>query len=85
MCVCICVVWDYNTGRVGAPLVCSEITLKDWEEGEFGCNEVLLLLLFVKSSSELLQVIRYVEVIPLSFLLQAAITAQTNQTHEERF
>uniref|UniRef100_A0A8D0AKP6 long-chain-fatty-acid--CoA ligase n=1 Tax=Sander lucioperca TaxID=283035 RepID=A0A8D0AKP6_SANLU len=25
--------WDYSTGRVGAPLVCSEITLKDWEEG----------------------------------------------------
>ncbi|XP_023820788.1 long-chain-fatty-acid--CoA ligase 3 [Oryzias latipes] len=28
-------VWDYNTGRVGAPLVCSEITLKDWEEGGY--------------------------------------------------
>ncbi|XP_013878710.1 long-chain-fatty-acid--CoA ligase 3b [Austrofundulus limnaeus] len=28
-------VWDYSTGRVGAPLVCSEITLKDWEEGSY--------------------------------------------------
>ncbi|RVE61850.1 hypothetical protein OJAV_G00174530 [Oryzias javanicus] len=28
-------IWDYNTGRVGAPLVCSEITLKDWEEGGY--------------------------------------------------
>lgn len=27
-------VWDYSTGRVGAPLVCSEFRLKDWEEGE---------------------------------------------------
>lgn len=26
-------VWDYNTGRVGAPLVCCEIKLKNWEEG----------------------------------------------------
>ncbi|KAM9349239.1 long-chain-fatty-acid--CoA ligase 3b [Symphorus nematophorus] len=26
---------DYSTGRVGAPLVCSEITLKDWEEGGY--------------------------------------------------
>ncbi|KAF6361006.1 acyl-CoA synthetase long chain family member 3 [Rhinolophus ferrumequinum] len=25
-------VWDYNTGRVGAPLVCCEIKLKNWEE-----------------------------------------------------
>uniref|UniRef100_A0A674B0C1 long-chain-fatty-acid--CoA ligase n=1 Tax=Salmo trutta TaxID=8032 RepID=A0A674B0C1_SALTR len=27
--------WDYSTGRVGAPLICSEITLKDWEEGGY--------------------------------------------------
>uniref|UniRef100_A0A8C5DTI3 long-chain-fatty-acid--CoA ligase n=1 Tax=Gouania willdenowi TaxID=441366 RepID=A0A8C5DTI3_GOUWI len=27
--------WDYSTGRVGAPLVCSEITLKDWVEGGY--------------------------------------------------
>ncbi|KAJ8011905.1 hypothetical protein DPEC_G00063170 [Dallia pectoralis] len=27
--------WDYSTGRVGAPLVCSEITLKSWEEGGY--------------------------------------------------
>ncbi|KAF0871833.1 ACSL3 ligase, partial [Crocuta crocuta] len=28
-------VWDYNTGRVGAPLVCCEIKLKNWEEGKY--------------------------------------------------
>ncbi|XP_006012761.1 long-chain-fatty-acid--CoA ligase 3a [Latimeria chalumnae] len=28
-------VWDYSTGRVGAPLVCCEIKLKDWEEGGY--------------------------------------------------
>uniref|UniRef100_A0AAQ4QBT1 long-chain-fatty-acid--CoA ligase n=1 Tax=Gasterosteus aculeatus aculeatus TaxID=481459 RepID=A0AAQ4QBT1_GASAC len=28
-------IWDYSTGRVGAPLICSEITLKDWEEGGY--------------------------------------------------
>ncbi|XP_035241867.1 long-chain-fatty-acid--CoA ligase 3a [Anguilla anguilla] len=27
--------WDYSTGRVGAPLVCSEIALRDWEEGGY--------------------------------------------------
>ncbi|XP_076150609.1 long-chain-fatty-acid--CoA ligase 3b [Alosa pseudoharengus] len=26
---------DFSTGRVGAPLVCSEIKLKDWEEGGY--------------------------------------------------
>uniref|UniRef100_A0A8C5PIC2 long-chain-fatty-acid--CoA ligase n=1 Tax=Leptobrachium leishanense TaxID=445787 RepID=A0A8C5PIC2_9ANUR len=26
---------DYSTGRVGAPLVCSEIKLKNWEEGGY--------------------------------------------------
>ncbi|XP_048845160.1 fatty acid CoA ligase Acsl3-like isoform X2 [Brienomyrus brachyistius] len=28
-------VWDYSTGRVGAPLICSEISLKDWEDGGY--------------------------------------------------
>ncbi|KAG8580784.1 hypothetical protein GDO81_007412 [Engystomops pustulosus] len=27
--------WDYSTGRVGAPLVCCEIKLKNWEEGGY--------------------------------------------------
>ncbi|KAJ8388705.1 hypothetical protein AAFF_G00131140 [Aldrovandia affinis] len=27
--------WDYSTGRVGAPLICSEISLKNWEEGGY--------------------------------------------------
>ncbi|XP_045559892.1 fatty acid CoA ligase Acsl3 isoform X2 [Salmo salar] len=27
--------WDYSTGRVGGPLVCSEIKLKDWVEGGY--------------------------------------------------
>uniref|UniRef100_A0AAR2LZ20 long-chain-fatty-acid--CoA ligase n=1 Tax=Pygocentrus nattereri TaxID=42514 RepID=A0AAR2LZ20_PYGNA len=27
--------WDYSTGRVGAPLVCCEIQLKDWVEGGY--------------------------------------------------
>ncbi|XP_076832808.1 long-chain-fatty-acid--CoA ligase 3a [Brachyhypopomus gauderio] len=25
--------WDYSTGRVGSPLVCCEMQLKDWDEG----------------------------------------------------
>ncbi|KAE8295572.1 Long-chain-fatty-acid--CoA ligase 3 [Larimichthys crocea] len=27
--------WDYSTGRVGGPLVCCEIKLKDWVEGGY--------------------------------------------------
>ncbi|XP_056296526.1 long-chain-fatty-acid--CoA ligase 3a [Pseudoliparis swirei] len=27
--------WDYSTGRVGGPLVCCEIKLKDWLEGGY--------------------------------------------------
>ncbi|XP_058490934.1 long-chain-fatty-acid--CoA ligase 3a [Solea solea] len=27
--------WDYSTGRVGGPLVCCEIKLKDWVEGDY--------------------------------------------------
>nr|XP_046152324.1 fatty acid CoA ligase Acsl3-like [Oncorhynchus gorbuscha] len=27
--------WDYSTGRVGGPLICSEIKLKDWVEGGY--------------------------------------------------
>lgn len=35
MCVLSVPVWDYSTGRVGGPLVCCEIKLKDWVEGEW--------------------------------------------------
>ncbi|XP_062988289.1 fatty acid CoA ligase Acsl3 [Elgaria multicarinata webbii] len=28
-------VWDYTTGRVGAPLVCCEIKLENWKEGGY--------------------------------------------------
>lgn len=39
-CVCMCVaVWDYSTGRVGGPLVCCEIKLKDWVEGEYDMHD----------------------------------------------
>ncbi|KAM9733874.1 long-chain-fatty-acid--CoA ligase 3a isoform 1-T2 [Menidia menidia] len=31
----ICELWDYSTGRVGGPLVCCEIKLRDWVEGEY--------------------------------------------------
>lgn len=31
--------WDYSTGRVGAPLVCSEIMLKDWGEGGYSSTD----------------------------------------------
>lgn len=32
----LCVLdWDYSTGRVGGPLVCCEVRLKDWVEGEW--------------------------------------------------
>lgn len=34
VCVLSVPVWDYSTGRVGGPLVCCEIKLKDWVEGE---------------------------------------------------
>ncbi|XP_029471437.1 long-chain-fatty-acid--CoA ligase 3 [Rhinatrema bivittatum] len=30
---------DYSTGRVGAPLACCEIRLKDWEEGGYRCTD----------------------------------------------
>lgn len=33
-CVLSVLVWDYSTGRVGGPLVCCEIKLKDWVEGK---------------------------------------------------
>lgn len=44
MLLCVCVVWDYSTGRVGAPLVCCEIQLKDWTEGETHTHTRLVLL-----------------------------------------
>ncbi|KAM6933755.1 long-chain-fatty-acid--CoA ligase 3a [Xenentodon cancila] len=31
----VCEVWDYSTGRVGGPLVCCEIKLRDWVEGGY--------------------------------------------------
>lgn len=43
--MCVCLVSDYSTGRVGAPLVCSEIMLKDWEEGQF-CFLIIKILRF---------------------------------------
>uniref|UniRef100_A0AAY4EFG1 long-chain-fatty-acid--CoA ligase n=1 Tax=Denticeps clupeoides TaxID=299321 RepID=A0AAY4EFG1_9TELE len=35
----ICQSWDYSTGRVGAPLICCEIRLKNWEEGGYRCTD----------------------------------------------
>ncbi|XP_049580694.1 long-chain-fatty-acid--CoA ligase 3a [Syngnathus scovelli] len=32
-------VWDYSSGRVGGPLVCCEIKLKDWVEGGYLHND----------------------------------------------
>uniref|UniRef100_A0A4W3JK95 long-chain-fatty-acid--CoA ligase n=1 Tax=Callorhinchus milii TaxID=7868 RepID=A0A4W3JK95_CALMI len=32
-------VLDYSTGRVGAPLICCEIKLRDWEEGGYTCKD----------------------------------------------
>uniref|UniRef100_A0A804HI36 long-chain-fatty-acid--CoA ligase n=1 Tax=Homo sapiens TaxID=9606 RepID=A0A804HI36_HUMAN len=32
-------VTDYTTGRVGAPLICCEIKLKDWQEGGYTIND----------------------------------------------
>ncbi|KAM4566149.1 long-chain-fatty-acid--CoA ligase 3a isoform 1-T1 [Odontesthes bonariensis] len=31
----ICELWDYSTGRVGGPLACCEIKLKEWVEGGY--------------------------------------------------
>ncbi|GLD52860.1 long-chain-fatty-acid--CoA ligase 3 [Lates japonicus] len=31
----LCEQWDYSTGRVGGPLVCCEIKLRDWVEGGY--------------------------------------------------
>nr|XP_006136275.1 long-chain-fatty-acid--CoA ligase 4 isoform X1 [Pelodiscus sinensis]XP_014435608.1 long-chain-fatty-acid--CoA ligase 4 isoform X1 [Pelodiscus sinensis] len=30
---------DYSTGRVGAPLICCEIKLRDWQEGGYTCRD----------------------------------------------
>ncbi|XP_056329819.1 long-chain-fatty-acid--CoA ligase 3a isoform X2 [Danio aesculapii] len=32
--------WDYSTGRVGAPLVCCELQLKDWIEGGYHSTDL---------------------------------------------
>nr|XP_046171662.1 fatty acid CoA ligase Acsl3-like [Oncorhynchus gorbuscha] len=32
--------WDYSTGRVGGPLICSEIKLKDWVEGGYHITDM---------------------------------------------
>ncbi|XP_030634631.1 long-chain-fatty-acid--CoA ligase 3a [Chanos chanos] len=33
-------IWDYSTGRVGAPLICCEIKLKDWVEGGYRTSDM---------------------------------------------
>ena len=46
-------VMDMSTGRVGAPLSCSEIRLINWEEGEFYVAHVMYVLIWVMSCMSL--------------------------------